>query len=51
MPWLYIIGAGNGIVMNKDVNQLTDMHGEMKLTNDWARFVKQKACSQSIIIT
>ena len=51
-----VIGAGHGIVMNKDANLLTDVHGETKLTNDWAKnllrrmgFVKQKACSQSKI--
>ena len=26
-----VIGAGYGIVMNKDANQLTDVHGETKL--------------------
>ena len=32
-----VIGAGYGIVMNKDANQLTDVHGETKLTNEWAK--------------
>ena len=48
-----VIGAGHGIVMNKHANRLTDVHGEIKLTNDWAEnllrhmgFVKRKACSQ-----
>ena len=61
MDWLYInasavIGAGHGIVMNKDANILTDVHGETKLTNNRVKdllrrlgFVKQKACSQSKI--
>ena len=53
VDWLYInasavIGAGHGVVMNKDANLLTDMHGETKLTNNRAKnllrrmgFVKQ----------
>ena len=54
VDWLYIInasaviGAGHGIVMNKDANPLTDVHGETKLTNDRVKnllrrmgFVKQ----------
>ena len=51
-----VICAGHGIVMNKHANRPTDVHGEIKLTNDWAKnflrcmgFVKQKACSQSNI--
>ena len=51
-----VIGVGYGIVMKKDTNRLTDVHGEIKLTYEWAKnllrrmgFVKRKACSQSKI--
>ena len=29
-----VIGAGYSIVMNKDANQITDVHGGIKLIND-----------------
>ena len=51
-----VIGAGHGIVMNKHANRLTDVHGEIKLTNDWAKnllrrmgFVKRKACNPKLM--
>ena len=51
-----VICTGHGIMMNKHANRLNDVHGEIKLTKDWAKnflrrmgFVKRKACSRSKI--
>ena len=32
-----VICAGHGIMMNKHDNRLNEVHGEIKLTKDWAK--------------